>query len=217
MSRLGPCTARISGDRQTDTHTDTQTKYSNPCCACAPRVNYSSGWEFKKLCKVLVNIPPSCTPYICILHISTCTCTHIHICIYTHTHIHLSTPHPHTYAQHPHTHTYTHTHTHTHILLGKEQYMIWSMCPVSTPLSTTIPVPFRHYANAARTGKIMSQYLMCLIESSEWIQKWDHIFQYNCVGMYHVLNGCTVAVFWITYSYYLCLLLVKSQCQNLTH
>ena len=51
MSRLGPCRERISGDRHTDTqthrhthrhtdtHTDTQTKYSNPRCACAPRVN----------------------------------------------------------------------------------------------------------------------------------------------------------------------------------
>jgi len=37
MSRLGPCRARISGDRHT--HTDTQTKYSNPRCACASRVN----------------------------------------------------------------------------------------------------------------------------------------------------------------------------------
>ena len=26
-------------DTQTDRHTDTQTKYCNPCCACAPRVN----------------------------------------------------------------------------------------------------------------------------------------------------------------------------------
>ena len=53
--------------------------------------------------------------------------------------------------------------------------------------------------------KIMSQYLLCLIESSEWIQKWDHIFQYNCVGMYHVLDGRTVAVFWIIYYTYLVL------------
>ena len=28
------------GNRHTDTHTDTQTKYSNPRCTCAPRVNY---------------------------------------------------------------------------------------------------------------------------------------------------------------------------------
>jgi len=58
-----------------------------------------------------------------------------------------------------------HTHTHTQagdpidcpFLLGQEQYVIWAMGPVgflSTPLSTTIPVPFRHYANAAQTGKI---------------------------------------------------------------
>ena len=41
MSQLGPCRSRISGDRQTDrqTNTDTQTKYSDPRCACAPRVN----------------------------------------------------------------------------------------------------------------------------------------------------------------------------------
>ena len=35
MSRFGACTARISGDR----HTDTQNDYRNPRCACAPRVN----------------------------------------------------------------------------------------------------------------------------------------------------------------------------------
>ena len=43
MSRFGTCSARISGDRQTDTHTHTQTHrttiYRNPRCACAPRVN----------------------------------------------------------------------------------------------------------------------------------------------------------------------------------
>jgi len=43
MTRLGPCRERISGDRHTDTHTDTQTKYSNPRCACAPRVNNYCG------------------------------------------------------------------------------------------------------------------------------------------------------------------------------
>ena len=32
---------------------------------------------------------------------------------------------------------------------------------LSPPLSTTIPVPFRHYANAAHTGKIISQCLVC--------------------------------------------------------
>ena len=33
--------ARIRGDRHTHTQTDThtQSKYRNPCCACAPRVN----------------------------------------------------------------------------------------------------------------------------------------------------------------------------------
>jgi len=49
-------------------------------------------------------------------------------------------------------------------LLGQEQYVIWAMGPVgsiATPLGTTIPVPFRHYANAARTGRITSQYLLC--------------------------------------------------------
>ena len=36
MSWFGACSARISGDRHTQT--DTQTKYRNPRCACAPRV-----------------------------------------------------------------------------------------------------------------------------------------------------------------------------------
>ena len=39
-------------------------------------------------------------------------------------------------------------------LVGEEQYVIWSMGPVGnldTPLGTTIPVPFRHYANALRS------------------------------------------------------------------
>ena len=42
MSRFGACSARIRGDRHThtDRHTDTQSKYRNPRCACAPRVNY---------------------------------------------------------------------------------------------------------------------------------------------------------------------------------
>ena len=35
MSQFGACSARISGDR----HTDTQNDYRNPRCACAPRVN----------------------------------------------------------------------------------------------------------------------------------------------------------------------------------
>ena len=41
MSQFGACSARISGDRQTHTHTqtDTQNDYCNPRCACAPRVN----------------------------------------------------------------------------------------------------------------------------------------------------------------------------------
>ena len=57
-------------DRQTDTHTHRQThthtdrpNYSNPRCACAPRVNYT------------------CT------HVHY-TCTHVH---YTHTHVHART------------------------------------------------------------------------------------------------------------------------------
>jgi len=35
----------VETDTQTDrhTHTDTQTKYSNPRCAGAPRVNYTPG------------------------------------------------------------------------------------------------------------------------------------------------------------------------------
>ena len=76
----------------------------------------------------MVNIPPSCmTLY---LHI-------LHTCIHTHTQSGDPIDRP--------------------FLLGQEQYVIWSMSPVgslSTPLSTTIPVPFRHYANAAQTGKI---------------------------------------------------------------
>ena len=42
-------------------------------------------------------------------------------------------------------------------LLGQEQFVIWSMGPVGsldTPLGTTIPVPFRHYAQADRQGSI---------------------------------------------------------------
>ena len=39
------CSSRIEVDRQTDTHTHTdgQTKYRNPRCACAPRVNQFIG------------------------------------------------------------------------------------------------------------------------------------------------------------------------------
>ena len=71
----------------------------------------------------------------------------------------------------PHnTHTLTHTDTHTltplltgdatdrPFLLDQEQYVIWAIGPVgsiSTPLGTTIPVPFRHYANAAQTGNVV--------------------------------------------------------------
>ena len=33
------CSGRISGTGQTDGQTDWQTKYYNPRCACAPRVN----------------------------------------------------------------------------------------------------------------------------------------------------------------------------------
>ena len=55
MSRFGACSARISGDRQTHTHTDrqtdTQTKYSNPRCACVPRVNNAD--DFLKKCQTL--------------------------------------------------------------------------------------------------------------------------------------------------------------------
>ena len=43
MSRFGACSARTSGDRHTHTQTDTQTKYRNPRCACAPRVNEELG------------------------------------------------------------------------------------------------------------------------------------------------------------------------------
>ena len=39
MGRLELCSVRIAADRQTDAHTHTQTKYHNPCCACALRVN----------------------------------------------------------------------------------------------------------------------------------------------------------------------------------
>ena len=38
ISRLVACSARIVVDRQTDT----QIKYYNPRCACAPRVNHDS-------------------------------------------------------------------------------------------------------------------------------------------------------------------------------
>ena len=40
-------------------------------------------------------------------------------------------------------------------LLDQEQFVIWSMGPVSslvTPLSTTIPVPFRHFIQPSRAG-----------------------------------------------------------------
>ena len=43
MSRFCVCSARINGDTQTDRQTDTQNNYRNSRCACAPRVNYSSG------------------------------------------------------------------------------------------------------------------------------------------------------------------------------
>ena len=38
IRRLVACSARIVVDTQTDRQTDTQTKYCNPCCSCAPRV-----------------------------------------------------------------------------------------------------------------------------------------------------------------------------------
>ena len=50
ISRLVACSARIVGDRQTDTQND----YRNPRCACVPRVNYgykrylSLGGNFSK-------------------------------------------------------------------------------------------------------------------------------------------------------------------------
>ena len=43
-------------------------------------------------------------------------------------------------------------------LLGQEQYVIWSMGPVGTLdtfLGTTIPVPFRHFVQPSRTGRIL--------------------------------------------------------------
>ena len=40
LGRLVACSARIVGLTYTHTHTHTQTNYCNPCCACAPRVNY---------------------------------------------------------------------------------------------------------------------------------------------------------------------------------
>ena len=41
--RFVSCSSKIKVDRQTHahTHTDGHTKYRNPCCACALRVNYS--------------------------------------------------------------------------------------------------------------------------------------------------------------------------------
>ena len=42
ISRLLACSARIVVYRQTDRQTDTQTKYCNPRCARAPRVNYGT-------------------------------------------------------------------------------------------------------------------------------------------------------------------------------
>ena len=47
-------------------------------------------------------------------------------------------------------------------LLGQKQFVIWSMGPVGsldTPLGTTIPVPFRHYAQADRSGNNNIGYL----------------------------------------------------------
>jgi len=96
----------------------------------------------------VVNIPPShMTQHVHILH------TH------THTHTYPLPPHPPT----PPPHTQSGDPTEHPFLLGQEQYVICSVGPVgslSPPLSTTIPVPFRLNANAARTGKIMSQYLV---------------------------------------------------------
>jgi len=46
----------VETDTQTDTHTDTQTKYSNPRCACAPRVNDSAVPELMAIIFVSMQI-----------------------------------------------------------------------------------------------------------------------------------------------------------------
>ena len=42
IGRSVPCTARLAS-RRTDRQTDRQTKYRDPRCACAPRVNNNEG------------------------------------------------------------------------------------------------------------------------------------------------------------------------------
>ena len=39
--RINHVKSEMLSNRHTDTHTDTQTKYRNPRCACTPRVNHS--------------------------------------------------------------------------------------------------------------------------------------------------------------------------------
>ena len=55
ISRLVACSARIDADKQTNKQTDTQNDYRNPCCACAPRVNY------RKLCATPPCVHPMST------------------------------------------------------------------------------------------------------------------------------------------------------------
>ena len=52
ISRLVACSARIVVYRQTEKQTDTQTKYCNPRCACAPRVNYIHTYGIRSHIKV---------------------------------------------------------------------------------------------------------------------------------------------------------------------
>ena len=66
MCRFVACGSRIKVDRQTDrqthTHTDGQTKYSNPRCACAPRVNNSgSKRDWKESIDVYCKMMPMFT------------------------------------------------------------------------------------------------------------------------------------------------------------
>ena len=62
MGHLVACSVRIAADRQTDRQTErhTQTKYYNPRCACAPRVN----WVLKAKCaEPLGNVIDYCSEY----------------------------------------------------------------------------------------------------------------------------------------------------------
>ena len=45
FGRLVPRSGRKHGNRQTNRQTDLQTKYSNPRCACAPRVTIWNVWD----------------------------------------------------------------------------------------------------------------------------------------------------------------------------